>query len=110
MIEYALFSGGKKSSFITFWFSNSENESVSRSVVSDSDPMDWDPPGSSVRGILQARILEWVAVPVSKHLPDPGIKPGSPALQADLFTMWATREGLSNSEVLPKTVPFSTSF
>ena len=49
--------------------------------------MDWDPPGSSVRGILQARILEWVAVPVSKHLPDPGIKPGSPALQADLFTM-----------------------
>ena len=29
------------------------------------DPMDWRPPGSSVPGILQARILEWVAIPLS---------------------------------------------
>ena len=36
----------------------------SLSVLSDScDPMDCSPPGSSVRGILQARILEWVAIP-----------------------------------------------
>ena len=77
------------------------------------DPMDY-----SVRGILQARILEWVALPssrgsskpsspillvdsspsvhqgsprilewvaypFSRDLPDPGIEPGSPALQAD---------------------------
>ena len=40
-------------------------------------------PGSSVHGILQARILEWVAVPFSRDLPDPGIKPASPALQVD---------------------------
>ena len=26
------------------------------------DPMDWSPPGSSVHGIFQARILEWVAI------------------------------------------------
>ena len=40
--------------------------SDSRSVVSDSlDPMDWSPPGSSVHGILQARILEWVAISLS---------------------------------------------
>ena len=38
-------------------------------------------PGSSVHGILQAYILEWVVI--SWDLPDPGIKPGSPALQAD---------------------------
>ena len=31
------------------------------------DPMDCSPPGSSVRGILQARILEWVAVPLSRR-------------------------------------------
>ena len=31
------------------------------------------------RGILQARILEWVAMPPSGDLPNPGIKPGSPA-------------------------------
>ena len=30
------------------------------------DPMDCSPPGSSVRGILQARILEWVAIPFSR--------------------------------------------
>jgi len=32
------------------------------SVVSLCDPMDCSPPGSSVHGILQARILEWVAI------------------------------------------------
>ena len=29
------------------------------------DPMDYSPPGSSARGILQARTLEWVAIPFS---------------------------------------------
>ena len=38
---------------------------------------------SSVQGILQARILEWVAIPFSRNLPGPGIEPGSPTLQAD---------------------------
>ena len=41
------------------------------------------PPSSSVHGILWARILEWVAIPPSGDLPDPGIEPGSPAWQAD---------------------------
>ena len=45
--------------------------------------MDCGPPGSSVYGILQARMLEWVAIPFSRDLPDPGIKPGSPTLLAD---------------------------
>ena len=45
------------------------------------DPMDCSPPGSSVLGILQARILDSVAIPSSRDLPDPGIKPGPPALQ-----------------------------
>ena len=47
------------------------------------DPMDCSPPGSFVHGILQARILEWVAIPSAGDLPDPGIKPTFPALQAD---------------------------
>ena len=37
----------------------------------------------TVHGILQARILEWVAFPFPADLPDRGIKPGSPALQVD---------------------------
>ena len=31
------------------------------------NPMDCSPPGSSVQGILQARILEWVALPSSRE-------------------------------------------
>ena len=33
------------------------------------DPMDSNPPGSSVHGILQARVLEWVAISFSKDIP-----------------------------------------
>ena len=58
----------------------------SRSVVSNCDPMDCSQPGSSFHGILQARILEEVFLPVFPSpgdLPDPGIEPVSPPLQAD---------------------------
>ena len=44
---------------------------------------DSSPPGSSVHGISQTRILEWVAIPPPEDLPDPGIKPKSPALKAN---------------------------
>ena len=54
------------------------SESESHSVLSDSLR-----PHGLVHGILQARILEWVAVPFSRGLPNPGIEPRSPALQAD---------------------------
>ena len=47
------------------------------------DPMDCSPPGSSVHRISKARILGQVAIPSPRDLPDPGIKPGSPGLQAD---------------------------
>ena len=36
-----------------------------------------------VHGILQARILEWVTVPFSRDLPNPGTEPRSLAVQAD---------------------------
>ena len=45
--------------------------------------MDCSPPGSSIHGILQVRILEWVAISFSRGSSWPGIKPGPPALQAD---------------------------
>ena len=47
------------------------------------DPVDYSPPGSSVHGILQARILEWLPFPFPGDLPDPGIESGSSAWQAD---------------------------
>ena len=63
---------------------------------------DCSPPGSSVHGILQARILEWVAISSSQDLPDPGKEyapPTSPALQEDslLLSHWG---GLNISELM----------
>ena len=49
------------------------------------DPMS-SPLGSSIHGISQARILEWVAFPSPGDLPNPGIKPMSPALAGGFFT------------------------
>ena len=46
------------------------------------DHMDCSLPGSSVHGILQEIILHWVTIPSSGNLPDSGIVPQSPALQA----------------------------
>ena len=40
-------------------------------------------PGFSVHEILWIRTLEWVAIDSPGDFPDPGIKPGSPALRAD---------------------------
>ena len=45
--------------------------------------MDCSPPDSSVHGIFQASILEWDPFPSVGDLPDPGIEPESPTLQAD---------------------------
>ena len=63
----------------------SEKVSVSCSVscLTLCDPMDCSPPDSSVHGIVQARILECVAIPFQRNLPDQEIKLGSPALQAE---------------------------
>ena len=41
------------------------------------DPIDYSFPGSAVHGILQSRILEWIACPPPGNLPDPGIEPMS---------------------------------
>ena len=56
------------------------------------DPMDCSLWGSSIHGIFQARLLEWVAISFSRGSSWPGSVPGSPTLQAVAFTIWATRE------------------
>ena len=60
------------------------------------NPMDCSPPCSFVHGILQARILEWIATSSSRDLPKPGVEPASfwsltsPALAGRLFTTSTT--------------------
>ena len=59
--------------------------------------MDYGLPCSSVHGILQVRILGWVAMPPPGDLPNPGIEPVSlmsPALAAGLFITSANWEVL----------------
>ena len=68
---------------------------VAQSCLTLCDPMNCGLPGSSVHGIFQARILEWVAISFSGDLPEPGIQPASPvslALAGGFFTIRATRE------------------
>ena len=55
------------------------------------DPVDCSQPGPSVHGISQARRLEWVAISYPGDLPNPGIKPMSPALQTDSLPL--SRQG-----------------
>ena len=45
--------------------------------------MDCSPPGFSVHGVLQAKILVWVDVPSLGDIPDPDIEPQSPTLWVD---------------------------
>ena len=47
------------------------------------NPMVYSPPGSSVLGIAQAEILEWVAISSSRGYSRPRDQPGSPTLQVD---------------------------
>ena len=63
----------------------SESE-VAQSCATLCDPVDCSPPGSSIHGILQAGMLDGLPFPSPGDLPDPGIEPRSPALQADALT------------------------
>ena len=56
---------------------------VAQSCLTLCDSVDCSPPGSSIHGIFQARIFEWVAISFSRDLPEPGIEPWSPTVQAD---------------------------
>ena len=61
-----------------------KSKSVSCSVMSDlCNPMGCSLPGSSVHGILQERILEWVAIPFSIPFSRGSSQPRSLAMQAD---------------------------
>ena len=56
---------------------------VAQSCLIFCNPVACSLPGSSVHGIFQARALALVVIPYSRDLPDPGIEPRSPTLQAD---------------------------
>ena len=56
------------------------------------DPMDYSLPGSSVHGILQVRILKWVAVPFSRRSSQPKVQTPVSQVAGRFLSVWATRE------------------
>ena len=59
------------------------------------DPMDCSPPGSSVHGILEARILEWVAISFSRGSSWPRDWTLVSCIAGGFFTVWITRDTLT---------------
>ena len=73
----------------------------SRSVLSDSfDPMDCSPPGSSVHGILQAGILEWVAISFSRGSSRPRGRTWVSHIVGRCFTVRATSGPFINIQLM----------
>ena len=56
------------------------------------NPMECSPPGSSVHGILQARILEWIGIPFSRASPQHRDRTWDSCIAGRFFIIWATRE------------------
>ena len=67
---------------------------VAQSCLTLCDPKDCSPPGSSLHGILQARILEWVAIPFSGGSSQPRDQTQVFFTAGGFFTAWATSEAL----------------
>ena len=75
-----------------YWASWKKESGVAQSCPTLCDPMDCSPPGSSVHGILQARILEWVAISFSRRSSQPRDRTRISRIVGRRFTIWATRE------------------
>ena len=69
------------------------------------DPMDCSPPDSSVHGIFQATILEWVAVSFSKASSQPRDWIRVSCFAGRRFTIWATREVAQNNRICVLSFP-----
>ena len=67
---------------------------IAQSCQTICDPMDCNPPGSSVHGILQARILECVVIPFSRRSSGPRDQTWIFYIAGIFFTILATREAL----------------
>ena len=65
---------------------------VAQSCPTLCDPMDYSPPGSSVHGILQERIVEWVTIPFFRESSRPRDQTWVSCISGRFFTIWATRE------------------
>ena len=76
---------------------------VAQSCPTLCDPMDCSLSGSSVHGIFQARVLEWIAISFSKGSSQPRNWTRVSRFAGRRFTVWATREASTSVSFLSKT-------
>ena len=72
---------------------------VAQSCPTLRNPVDCSLPGSSLHGILQARILEWVAISFSRGSSQPRDQSWVSCIAGRHFNLWATREAQSNIQI-----------
>ena len=79
------------------WLSVRSKVKVAWSCSTLCNSMDCSLPGFSVHGILQARILEWVAIPFSRGSSQPRDQTQVSHTVGGFFTVWATGEAISQN-------------
>ena len=83
---------------------------VSQLCLTLCNPMDCSLPGSSVHGILEIRILEWVAIPFSRGSSQPRDQTWVSCIAGRFFTIWATREALLQCISRPHFIHFFSKY
>ena len=74
------------------WKVKESESEVAQLCLTLCNSMDCNPPGSSIHGILQARVLEWVAISFSRGSSQPRDRTWVSRIVGRHFTVWATRE------------------
>ena len=85
-LTHSVFNAFSFLDIMVLWWSE-----VVQSCLTLCDPVDYSPPGSSVHGILQARILEWVAISFSRGSSWPRDQTQVSRIAGRRFNLWATR-------------------
>ena len=91
-------SPGKNTEWVAISFSNASE--VAQSCPTLNDPMDCSLPGSSIHGIFQARVLEWVAYLFSSRSSQLRNQTGVSCIAGGFFTDWAIMEALNKRRIL----------
>ena len=81
---------------------------VAKSCPTLCNPMDCSPPGSSLHGILQARVLEWVVISFCRGSSRPRDRTQVSRIPGRRFNLWATREALKLVSKKTKQTPVIT--
>ena len=86
---------------------SSEGSEVAQSSLTLFDPMDCSLPGSSVHGIFQAKVLEWVAISFSRGSFQPRDRTWVSYTAGRRFTMWVTREASAVKRKITGSTPWT---